>query len=390
MPGSFITTEAEWDAFRTELRLNGRDATKLHSEADRWLETSPVSVADKQSSDRDPCDYVSQAPYWWADPEKENGLPYIRRDGEENPEIHRSDRSRLEAFRDAISCLTLQARASGSLEYAEQAGRFLRRWFLDPGFAMTPHMRYAQFIPGICDGRAIGLIESSIFCFVLDEVTHLPFCESWTPQDLQRLKEWFSAYLDWFLGSEHGIQESTQHNNHGTWYDAQVVCFTQFCGRQDEAIRWLEQHVLQRMESQIAPDGSQPHELARTLSLTYCTFNLTALAVMARVADRVSPDRWRARLLEALRPALHWMLPYYLDRREWGWQQREPFKKASAAYLLNLAAGVDQDTEISQAADQLALHAWSRISVWGGNLRSYDRSVAGSILRPSDKPGPQH
>jgi len=33
-------------------------------------------------------DYMSQGPYWWPDPSKPNGLPYIRRDGERNPEIN--------------------------------------------------------------------------------------------------------------------------------------------------------------------------------------------------------------------------------------------------------------------------------------------------------------
>ena len=34
----------------------------------------------------DPRDYVSLSPYWWPDPKKEDGLPYIRRDGEINPD----------------------------------------------------------------------------------------------------------------------------------------------------------------------------------------------------------------------------------------------------------------------------------------------------------------
>ena len=33
-------------------------------------------------------DYVSQAPYWWADSSKEDGKPYIRKDGKRNPEIY--------------------------------------------------------------------------------------------------------------------------------------------------------------------------------------------------------------------------------------------------------------------------------------------------------------
>ena len=32
-------------------------------------------------------DYMSLAPYHWPDPSKPDGLPYIRKDGETNPEV---------------------------------------------------------------------------------------------------------------------------------------------------------------------------------------------------------------------------------------------------------------------------------------------------------------
>ena len=31
-------------------------------------------------------DYMSMGPYWWPDPNKKDGLPYIRKDGRINPE----------------------------------------------------------------------------------------------------------------------------------------------------------------------------------------------------------------------------------------------------------------------------------------------------------------
>ena len=33
-------------------------------------------------------DYMSIGSYWWPDPSKPNGLPYIRKDGERNPEYY--------------------------------------------------------------------------------------------------------------------------------------------------------------------------------------------------------------------------------------------------------------------------------------------------------------
>jgi hypothetical protein len=61
------------------------------TDADRALEMEPVSVVQKAVTppSGDKHDYMSQAPYWWPDPASADGKPYIRRDGERNPEINR-------------------------------------------------------------------------------------------------------------------------------------------------------------------------------------------------------------------------------------------------------------------------------------------------------------
>src|SRR5689334_22425781 len=63
----------------------------LTKEADKQLEMKPVSVMDKSISppSGNKHDYMSQAPYFWYDSSKPNGLPYIRRDGQRNPEIYK-------------------------------------------------------------------------------------------------------------------------------------------------------------------------------------------------------------------------------------------------------------------------------------------------------------
>ena len=62
---------------------------KLIASANKILAYKPVSVMDKV--DMPPSgnkhDYVSLAPYWWPNPNTPNGLPYIRKDGEINPEV---------------------------------------------------------------------------------------------------------------------------------------------------------------------------------------------------------------------------------------------------------------------------------------------------------------
>src|SRR4030095_5632002 len=65
--------------------------SKLESDARKALTQEPTSVVSKATTppSGDKHDYMSQAPYFWADPAKPNGLPYIRRDGERNPEINK-------------------------------------------------------------------------------------------------------------------------------------------------------------------------------------------------------------------------------------------------------------------------------------------------------------
>src|SRR6185369_12693959 len=62
---------------------------KLEREAQKLLTAGPFSVTSKAVTppNGDKHDYMSQAPYFWPDPKSPNGLPYIRRDGERNPEI---------------------------------------------------------------------------------------------------------------------------------------------------------------------------------------------------------------------------------------------------------------------------------------------------------------
>ena len=75
-------------------RIRSGDATvssafdKLLHEAKRARASGTFSVVDKNltPSSGDKHDFMSVAPYWWPNPNTPNGLPYVRRDGEVNPE----------------------------------------------------------------------------------------------------------------------------------------------------------------------------------------------------------------------------------------------------------------------------------------------------------------
>ena len=66
--------------------------TAVETAAGAALSAGPFSVTDKAvvPPSGDKHDDMSQAPYWWPNPATPNGLPYVQRDGERNPEIDKT------------------------------------------------------------------------------------------------------------------------------------------------------------------------------------------------------------------------------------------------------------------------------------------------------------
>ncbi len=355
------------DALREALVAQPGFREQLRQAADRAAAIPRLTVVDKTTRpySGEAHDYLSFGPYWWPDPAQPDGLPYLRRDGETNP-VSGGDRPLLEKLQAAVAVLAVMSRVENSAHYARQAVRLLRGWFLDPNTRMNPHLCFAQGIPGICEGRGIGIIDTWGLCFLVEDIGLLEGSAEWTNEDLAGVKAWFSAYLDWLVESPEGRQECAEANNHGTWYDAQIVCFALFCGREEIARRQIDKFTRLRIEHHFQADGSQPHELHRTLSLTYGTFNLLGFACVARAGDRLGLDLWNwespsgGNILQGVR----WMLPYYLGEKSWTWPQIAPFRTARAALLLGLVARSRADTAFADAMHSVSRHPWDGVSVW--------------------------
>ena len=132
--------------------------------ADSLLTVAPLSVMDKDivPPSGSKHDYMSQARYFWRDPSKPDGLPYINRDGMTNPEIYRLDRNRLGETADRITTLCLAYYLTDDEKYARKATQLLRTWFIDKATRMNPNLEYAQMIPGHNGGkgRCNGVVDA--------------------------------------------------------------------------------------------------------------------------------------------------------------------------------------------------------------------------------------
>jgi hypothetical protein len=325
-PRTFNHPAAALVSIRAELaRGDARLApvlTQLRTDADSLLTRRPASVMDKTktAASGDRHDYFSFAPYWWPDPAKPTGLPYIRRDGQVNPVSRQgTDRTALAETCDAVETLGLAFWFTGDERYARQAARFTRVWFLDPATRMNPNLEYAQAIPGINDGRGIGIIESRHLVGLIDGLALLAGSPAWPAADAAAFSTWLGEYFRWLTTSKHGQEEAAAENNHGSWYDVQAATLALALGRPDAAHSIIAAVPKNRLARQIEPDGRQPRELARTRSLNYSLFNVEALMRLAALGRRLGVDCWTFSTPDgrSLRAALRHLAPYVDPAKPW-------------------------------------------------------------------------
>jgi hypothetical protein len=314
----------------------------LEETADRALTAAPVSVMDKDATPAsgDKHDYMSQAPYWWPDPSQPDGLPYVERDGERNPEIERiTDRENLERLSRDVSSLGLAYHLTGREEYAQQAARLVRAWFLDAGTRMNPHLEFAQGIPGIAEGRSAGIIESRFLPTIVDGVLLLQGSPAWTASDDQAFKEWMRSYLEWLLESEKGRAQANRGNNQETWFRVQVVALAVYTGETEAARRTLLDGRA-GIGAQFERDGRQPRELRRTRAWDYSVFNLTAYLHLAALGERLDVDLWNYRTPtgRSLRQGVDYLVPFATGEEPFPFEQITEFRPSALHPVLRRAA----------------------------------------------------
>lgn len=313
-PGALVKAKTRLAAGDKQL---AKALKKLIADADKALTEVPPSVTSKEKlpPSGDKHDYMSIAPYFWPNPETKNGLPYVRHDGKVNPESRdpkANDSPAIKIMGDNVETLALAYFFTGNEVYAEGAAKVARTWFLDPTTRMNPHLKYAQAIMGVNEGRGTGILEALNLSVAVDALGLIADSKAWPKGDQQALKEWLRTYHDWLLQSDPGKDEQHAKNNHGTFYDVQAVRIALVIGRIDPAKRILEEARQRRIAVQIEPDGQQPLELDRTTSFSYSRFNLFALTELAILAEHVGIDLWNFTTDDgrSIRQAIDYMLPY--------------------------------------------------------------------------------
>jgi hypothetical protein len=321
--------------------IANKSVEALIKRADSYLNDSKVySVVLKRqvSPAGSKHDYMSLAPYWFPDTSKENGLPYVRRDGERNPEEKEyPDKKNLNVFCKQVIDLSYAYKYTKKTEYAQKAQKLLRVWFIDTATCMNPNLNYAQFIKGRNDGRGAGIVDTRVFADLLDAVTVLNSSGGLDEYTNIQLQDWFSKYFKWLVTSSNGKKERVAKNNHGSWFAWQYFRIAKFIGKEDSAQAILKT-INDRIAWQIDPDGKQPLELVRTKSLSYSLFNLLPLCLLAKNASE--DDLWKFETKDgrSIKRACDYVLPYAMKPETWQGKQIKEIDKEQVCILVRILA----------------------------------------------------
>jgi hypothetical protein len=296
------------------------DRDRILKAAQKYLSEAPLTVTAFSSprSAGGPHEYFSEGDYWWPDSKNPDG-PYIQRDGMSNPDNFVAHRQALIRLSLIVPALASAHRITHKAEYAAQAAKHLKAWFLDEKTRMYPHLKYAQAIKGRFTGRGTGIIDTLHLVEVALAIPEIERSGALRPAESKGIKDWFREYLAWMTTHPYGIDERDAKNNHVTCWVLQVASFAQLVGDQEKLDFCRKRFKETLLPGQLAADGSFPEELRRTKPYGYSLFNLEAMAGICQLLKTPQDDLWQFRLSDGrcMRKAMEFMFPFIADKSKW-------------------------------------------------------------------------
>ncbi len=326
------------DGCKPALNVAAIDRERILKAAAVALKQVPVTITafPAKLSQGGPNDFYSNGDYWWPDPAKPGGLPYIRRDGESNPGNFSQHRMAVKALRDSVTALAAAYKITGDDRYVSKAAELLRVFFLDEKTRMNPNLSFAQAIPGVSPGRGIGIIDALHLIEIPAAVRAIEKSKAFPAATNVGLRQWFRDLAEWMTTSKNGIEEANEKNNHAVAFYLQLAVYADFTGDEAKLALCRKQFKEVFVPKQMAPDGGFPLELARTKPYGYSIFQLDNMTLLCQVLSTETDNLWTFELPDGrgIRKAVAYLYPFLADKSSWplkpdvqawdGWPARQP------------------------------------------------------------------
>lgn len=267
-------------------------------------------------------DFYSEGDYWWPNPDDPEG-PYIRKDGETNPDNFVEHRLAMIRFSQVVGSLASAYLVTNNEDYVIHAFKHINAWFSNPETMMNPNLLYAQAIKGVTEGRGIGIIDTIHLMEVAQGIICMEEAACVDKKDLDAAKKWFAEYLQWLTTHQYGLDELNAKNNHGTCWVMQVASFAKLADDKNklEFCKTRYKNIL--LPKQMGKDGSFPLETARTKPYGYSLFNLDAMATICQILSTPQDDLWNYSSSQGLsiKLGVEYIYPYIKDKSKWPFEE---------------------------------------------------------------------
>jgi Alginate lyase len=304
-----------------KINIGEIECDRILKAASSALSIAPISITEFHAAQSPGGlnDFYSNGDYWWPDPTKTNGLPYIQRDGESNPGNFMQHRLAMRHLRDAVAALGAAYQITGDERYAQKAAELLRVFFLDGATRMNPSLQFAQAIPGRDNGRSFGIIDGLHLIEIPTAITAMQMSPAFTPELMAGLKKWFVDLTDWMVTSQNGKTEASAKNNHAVAYWLQLAAYSRFTGDEAKLADCRRQYKEVIIPNQMAANGSFPLELKRTKPYAYSIFQLDNLTTLCQVLSTPQENLWEFQLPDGrgIRKAEAYLYPFLADKSKW-------------------------------------------------------------------------
>ncbi|CAE6466713.1 unnamed protein product [Rhizoctonia solani] len=298
--GSNWVSEAKW------AQLNTIRTAKLLSSQGPWTVTSKTMLPPTG----DKHDFMSLRPYFWPDCSNVGNdteltneqiyttCPYVRRDGVFNPDVRMvNDTGAFQAMSDSVFYNALAWSFTKDPAFSRNIVKAVYTWFISPETSMKPNLNFAQLLrgPGEQTGTHTGILDLKCMTKLTSGVLVLREGRSaeWNKTLDDGLNAWVKQYMVWLTTSEQALGEKAAPNNHGTFYFNQLASLQVLVGDLEGAKTTINEYFNGIYQDQIAANGDQPLETARTRPYHYRAYNIAAMIVNAKLGVYVGiPDAW--------------------------------------------------------------------------------------------------
>lgn len=305
--------------------------------ADKAIDESPYTITKYTAPETEGAtinDYYSDSPYWWP-VEDDPTAPYLRRDGERNPDRFMDHKDEVAKLYKGVMSLAFYSYFTNNSNYGKKANDLLKVWFVDEATKMNPNLKNSQLIRNRTRKRGVGIIDGRRFAALTEAIILLKQNGQLDKEVFEGIRIWYSELLIWLTSSYYGLDEKQRGNNHGTWWSAQVALSSNLLQNSEE-IKLLDEHSKHYLlDNQIDENARQPLEEARTKSLAYSMFNVTAHSYLNSIFIKNNIDNWNYvnKNGVTLISVVDYLIPFVINPSDWKIKQIGSVDSSHALFL---------------------------------------------------------